>query len=358
MTVMDPGAVTGWGKGDLHSPRSVPKHNVFDASFEIPADMIMSLLSSKDIKWRDSANLFFRTINPSMSIVQPELFSRKVESLAPRPDSIPKDPEMALLLVCMHLITQYTNTSSPLLADGKEMMSLPAYVVAKRVLGMMRGICEPSTPLVQATILIGLYEFGHGDVTRAYITFGDANTMANVLGFRPGKYVYAEKDDPVLPEDEEKRSLYWVLFILDRYGFCFCPIFCSSAHVLSRLIHVETDLMGLPLQVADPSPDDLLPTTNNFWRTDTETFVTTTERHPADVSPSVNLGSFQRISQCAILLTRALRWETASYGNSYPPSVESFSELETATRSLIEAMLLQNSTRWGDYYECFATCTW
>lgn len=36
--------------------------------------------------------------------------------------------------------------------------------------------------------------------------------------------------------------------------------------------------------------------------------------------------------------------------------MDSFAELDVSTRALIEAMVMQAST-WGEYYECFATCT-
>lgn len=218
MTVVEPGAMSSYLHGakgsDVIAARSAPKHNIFDPSFQLPADMIMGLLASKAIKWRESADAYFRTVNPSLSVVHADLFYRAIEGLGP--DEFPKDPEVALLLVCMHLINQYTDTTSPLLSEGKEMMKLPAYIVAKRVLGILRSLSEPSIPLIQSAILLGLYEFGHGNVRRAYATIGDASTMARLLGLRPGKYVPADKDSSVIPEDEERRSLYWVLFIVDR----------------------------------------------------------------------------------------------------------------------------------------------
>ena len=361
MTVVEPGAVTGFlhgGKGaDVAGARAALKQNVFDPSFQVPPDLVIALLSSRDINWRESTELYFRTINPALSIVHQELFRQSVEGLGP--DDIPRDAETALLVVCMQLVTQYTDTSNPLLSEGREMLDLPAYIVAKRVLGILRSTSPASILLIQCAILLFFYEFGHGNVTRAYVTIGDAHTMSQVMSLRPGKYRESEKDNQVLPEEEERRSLYWVLFIVDRYNLRNPrPKTAQRLTSVCRLIHVEADLTSLPLRVPNPSEDDLLPTTNIIWDKQSQNFVTTIERHPANVSANVTLGSFQRVSQCAILLTRALQWEMDSYETSYPPSVESFSELETSTRSLIEAMLMQASPQWGDYYECFATCTW
>lgn len=111
-----------------------------------------------------------------------------------------------------------------------------------------------------------------------------------------------------------------------------------------------------PFHVPSPVEDDLLPITNIVWDHHTQTPVRRIQRHPACVSPSVTLGAFQRNCQCAILFTRAVSWENETYNAGKPPSVDSFQELDVSTRALIEAMLLQAST-WGEYFECFATCT-
>lgn len=114
--------------------------------------------------------------------------------------------------------------------------------------------------------------------------------------------------------------------------------------------------MWKPFHVPSPAEDDLLPLTNIVWDSQAQTPMRQVQRHPASVSPAVVLGAFQRNCQCAILFTRAITWESETYWAGRLPSVDSFAELDTSTRTLIEAMLQQAST-WGDYFECFATCT-
>lgn len=345
MTLVEPSALAGYmhsNKGGEYgggpgAPKVAVQHSILDPGLELSPGDIMALLTSRSINWRDSTELYFRTMNPSLAIVHPDRFARRIEGLGP--GDVPRDAETALLLVCMQLVTQYINSDGVQMADGKEMMTMPTYVVAKRILSTLRGQSEPSVELVQCAILLCLFEFGHGDVVRAYITIGDANTMAKFLRLRPGKYVEAEKDQPVAHEDEERRALYWGLLVVDR------------------LIHVESQLMWMPLQVPTPAEDDLLPTTNIVWDNQAQAPVAAVQRYPAGVSPSVVLGPFQRLSQCAMLLTRALVWELNTYQPNQPATMESFAELDVATRALIEAMLWQAS-RWGEYYECFATCTW
>lgn len=177
--------------------------------------MLMSLLSSKGFSWRESVELYFQTTNLWLSAVHQERFLKKLERLGPNDN--PSEPEIALLIVCMHLVTQYADSGRPIMPDGTEMLTLPTYVVAKRVLGMLRALSAPSIELVQCAALLCLFEFGHGDYMRAYVTVGDAYTTAKFADIRPGKYMEAEKNQPVPPDEDERRDLYWALLIVDRY---------------------------------------------------------------------------------------------------------------------------------------------
>lgn len=308
----------------------------------------MSLLTSRNINWREATERYFETMNPWLSVVHPDLFAIRTEGMDPMGTSGPSssmgnptpttpglgDPALALLIVCMQLVSQYDGESSSDVLATRRMIELPAYMAAKRVFSVLCGTTSPTIILIQCAVLLALFEFGHGDVTRAYITIGDANTMALSMGIRPGKYTDADTDAPVSFEDEERRCVYWSLFVLDR------------------LVHVDCYLIHMPLQVPAPLPDDLLPTTNLVWNNQYPTPTRTIQRHPANVSPSVPLGPFQRNCQCAMLYTSAF-----APGQCGPESViDNFVELDIATRALVEAMVLQAS-RWGDFYECFATCT-
>lgn len=311
--------------------------------------MIMSLLSSRNIAWREATERYFQTMNPWLSVVHPELFALRADAIgsgsssgagpSSAADAGPRDPAVALLIVCMQLVSQYDDeaaAASTSVNEGKDMMEMPAYRAAKRVLSVLRGLSAPSIELVQCTILLALFEFGHGDVLRAYVTIGDANTMALALRISPGKYIEAEQDAHVPYDEEERRCVYWSLLVLDR------------------LIHVDCSLTRMPLQVPSPAADDLLPTTNLVWNNQSQQPARVIQRHPASVAPSVTLGPFQRNCQCAMLYSKAF---SPSQPGSADALLDDFVELDISTRALVEAMVMQQS-RWGDFYECFATCTW
>ncbi|KAH7148768.1 hypothetical protein EDB81DRAFT_474247 [Dactylonectria macrodidyma] len=337
--VVDSGYLLSSKPADLAGPGSI-----LDPVFDVSSEAIMTLLSSRNISWREATERYFETMNPWLTIVHPELFAHRVEGLDTGPgtstatSSVPQNPVMALLIVCMQLATQYDDEAvaaeDPRIFEDRNMIDMPAYRAAKRIIGIMRGLTAPTIELIQCTILLALFEFGHGEVLRAYVTIGDANTMALALGIRPGKYVDADKDAPVAYDDEERRCVYWSMLVLDR------------------LIHVDCSLIHLPLQVPAPAPDDLLPTTNIGWTNQMQN--RTTQRNPASVPTAMPVGPFQRNCQCAMLYTKAL---SPSPESGAPDSLlDSFVELDIATRSLVEAMVLQAS-RWGEFFECFATCS-
>ena len=195
-------------------PSALTRHSIFDSDLEIPSSMIMSLLSSKGISWLDSVELYFQTTNLWLSAVHKDRFLRQIEGLGLHDN--PQEPEVALLIICMHLVTQYADSGRPTMPDGTEMLQLPMYMVAKRVLGTLRAMIPPNLVLVQCAALLCLFEFGHGDFLRAYITVGDAYTTARIIDVAPGKYVEAEKNRAVSAEEEEARDLYWALLIVDR----------------------------------------------------------------------------------------------------------------------------------------------
>ncbi|KAF7531365.1 hypothetical protein G7Z17_g13731 [Cylindrodendrum hubeiense] len=279
--VVDSGYMLSSKPTDLTGPGSI-----LDPAFAISSETIMSLLSSRNINWREAAERYFETMNPWLTIVHPELFAIRVDNLDSAPSSAagssaPRDPVVALLIVCMQLATQYDDEAvaaeDPRIFEDRDMIDLPAYRAAKRILGILRGLSAPSVELVQCTILLALFEFGHGDVMRAYVTIGDANTMALAMGIRPGKYVDADKEAPVAYDDEERRCVYWSMLVLDR------------------LIHVDCSLIHMPLQVPAPAVDDLLPTSNISWNNQMQS--RTIQRYPAGVAAAVPVGPFQRNCQ-------------------------------------------------------------
>ncbi|KAL9561345.1 hypothetical protein ACKAV7_014700 [Fusarium commune] len=275
-------------------------------------------------------NCYFGTVNSCLTIIHPKLFAVRTQSLDLGLGVMPDNPITLLLMVCMQIVTQIGHDRA---FECNKTIQSDVYDAAKRILGILRGLSPPCIELIQCTILLALVELKHGDNMRAYISIGDAYTLALALGIRPGKYIEAERGLPVSYNEEERRCVYWSLLVLDR------------------LIHIGSNLTHIPLQVAAPTDDDLLPTTNIVWDNKTQTQTRTIQRNPANEVPSVPLGAFQRKCQWARLYTEVLCPQPKFNGAGALQN--SLAQLHVFTHALLEAMVLQ-SNHWGGFHEAIA----
>jgi hypothetical protein len=219
MTIVEPAALAGYLLSPEQSATSSStvasyKRSILDPGFDVAPEIIMSVLAARNVDWREAVDLYLANINSWVHVVHPVILAGKIQAI-PKGEG-PKDSDLALLLLCMHIVTLYADAARSQETDGREMLDNAVYVVAKRLFGLRRSFTTPNYTLIQCCILLSIFEFGHGDFTRAYISVGDACTMAKYLNIRAGKYDEADQHDPIDPEAEEQRSIYWSLFVLDR----------------------------------------------------------------------------------------------------------------------------------------------
>ncbi|KAL9570464.1 hypothetical protein ACKAV7_005395 [Fusarium commune] len=315
----------------LHSdPYEATGFNIIDPSFSISNSSIASLLACESSAWSRTMNSYFETVNSCLTIIHPKLFAARTQNLDLDLGVVPDNPATILLMVCMQIVTQ---TDHDRLFECCKTIQSDGYKAAKRILGILRGLSPPCIELIQCTILLALVKLKHGDNMRAYISIGDAYTLALALGIRPGQYIEAERWLPVSYNEEERRCVYWSLLILDR------------------LIHIDSNLTHIPLQVAAPADDDLLPTINIVWDHKNQTQTRTIQRNPANEAPSVPLGAFQRKCQWARLYTEVLCPQPKSDGAEGLQN--SLMQLHVFTQALLEAMVLQ-ANHWGGFHEAIA----
>ncbi|WYZ41771.1 hypothetical protein EsH8_V_000666 [Colletotrichum jinshuiense] len=298
---------------------------------DFTAGQIMQLLAARGVDWKASIKSYFCTVNTWLAVIHPGVWERRCG--AARVDANITDPDLALIILCIHLLTIWNCDEF----SSTAMLEHPLYQAAKRIWVLRKAFSKPKIELVQCGVLISLYELGHGDITRCYQTFGDAASIGRVLGLKPGKYDKEEEDIPADPEEEQSRSLWWALFIMDKVS------------------HEQSATLWTSLQMDMPSDDDLLPTEHYLWDNERNITFKTIKRYPVTIPASVRVGAFQRSCQAAILLGYAIHWEAANAEVDETPSVYSFVQLETATRSLIEALITRSET-WGENLNTYALC--
>ncbi|EED14623.1 fungal specific transcription factor, putative [Talaromyces stipitatus ATCC 10500] len=149
----------------------------------------------------------------------------------------PSKPDVILLLLCLKLITSFppANPRDP---------RTPLYHAAKHFFLDLEGDVTLSLLILQAGVLLALYEIGHGIYPAAFLTIGTCARYAHALGISVSRAVESRKVI-TLVELEERRRVWWAIVILDRFVSIGCP--------------------GRPFVTAEPELDELLPADDAAW---------------------------------------------------------------------------------------------
>ena len=125
-------------------------------------------------------------------------------------------PDVVLLLLALKLITTFppVDSRSPCTALFHAVKHF--YVEAEGTLSIL---------VLQAGLLVSLYELGHGIYPAAFLSIGTCARYAHALGINVNRMVPTRKV-LTLVEVEERRRVWWTIIILDRFvynQFSICP---------------------------------------------------------------------------------------------------------------------------------------
>jgi hypothetical protein len=155
---------------------------------------------------RHVAAEFFDKIHVWMPIISKKRFYENLLNplMQPRTD-------VALLIYCMKLITAPPSENK----DGGNPKTA-AYLNAKRFLleAEIAGIL--SLQLLQAGLLVTIYEVGHAIYPLAYTSVGTLARYGVSLGIN-GKRQAGSTEQFTWVEEEERRRVWWAILILDRF---------------------------------------------------------------------------------------------------------------------------------------------
>ncbi|KAJ5601212.1 hypothetical protein N7510_010746 [Penicillium lagena] len=150
---------------------------------------------------REQAQVYFRSIHPWIPFLSKKLFNeRLLNPLAP------PDAGITLLFACIKLVCS--------LPDGEDMCT-DAYTIIKSSIleAEMAGIL--SFRILQAWILLCVYEFGHAIYPGAYFSISTCAKYATALGI-DGNETNAQRRTFHWIDVEERTRARWVILILDR----------------------------------------------------------------------------------------------------------------------------------------------
>ncbi|KAL7941885.1 hypothetical protein V8C42DRAFT_333996 [Trichoderma barbatum] len=218
---------------------------------------------------RAFVNKYFVNIHPSVPFLSKREFKERV--LNPL---IPPRPANTLLIASMKLL------ATPLTEQGPR---CNAYYSIKTSLLEAENSCMLELRVLQAIILIAIYELGHAIYPAAYLTVGYCVRYGSALGIHKAVEQYSEEGFSVT-ESEERRRSWWAILVLDRF------ISLGSA-----------DRVFL---TTDPSSNSFLPIDDVVW--DEHRGINTPVRRLFE-PPTASMGRFSLTAQAAILLGRVFR---------------------------------------------------
>lgn len=164
---------------------------------DIPAQ-VLSLLIANGKGVPSVAHAFFRTIDVWLPIISPTECMKRLETI-----STDRNNELACLLLCMYLVTQ-----TPESGESATEMQTATYFQAKTLHSAFLSVGNCTLDIIQAGVLICLYEQGHGMIDAAQLTMAACIRMAS-------KVKIALRSTTQIQNTEFGR-LWWGILMLDR----------------------------------------------------------------------------------------------------------------------------------------------
>ncbi|EAW06925.1 transcription factor domain protein [Aspergillus clavatus NRRL 1] len=245
--------------------------NVSDQSNQIyaPDEITAALGSQSDIDHIRAE--YFQSIHIGM----PCISRIRVLRLTQSPRGALK-ADIALLLLCMKLVQEVPHRQDP--------RSLELYTTTKEFSKRLEleGLLTLRT--VQASLLLLIYEIGHGMFPAAFTTIGFCARQGVALGLHSKLAPQLHGKPRTWVDWEERQRVWWTIVILDRY------------------VALGGDYR--PLCTDDPGRDTLLPADDHAW--DSGEMVPP-ERVSLSSQTVHTLSPFARLAQAANLLGRVIR---------------------------------------------------
>ena len=140
------------------------------------------------------------------------------------------------------------------------MSRVPEYHAAKRFYAELEGGGAFSPQVLQAGVLIALYEYGHAIYPVAHLTIGGLaryGISAGLDGTAPSQM--APPSDWI--EAEERKRIWWGVLILDRY--------VAPVHLTINCLTLKSCVnLGNPtrtLATQEPPTSSILPMEDDLW---------------------------------------------------------------------------------------------
>ncbi|KAK5996353.1 Transcription factor BOA15 [Cladobotryum mycophilum] len=242
-------------------------HSTFNIGYPIPLSIIDYLGSDMELICQQ----YFSTIHTWFPFMSKKMVVKNVMNYQDEPQA-----SLALLIVCMRLASDLPGAGCP---------SSPDYLSAKELQHSLEAAGRISLPLLQAIMLLGLYEIGHGILPAGYLTLGQAARVGTLMGLHCRKNITSLFKSPdTWSLREEERRTWWCIIILENY--------------------INLGPKGLASATPEPCQGHLLPVNDRLW--DMGEIGPNESLYTIGFSSVTNISQFARTSQAAHILGRVL----------------------------------------------------
>lgn len=176
---------------------------------EIPS---VSIIFSPDIveatrNYRLIAMQYFENFHGLLPFISKKLFYEQLMNTSQQPQT-----DLILLLLCMKLIVWLPSES---LDESRP--KTPDYLAVKRLLVEADVAGTMTLQILQAMIIISIYELGHAIYPPAYLSIGACARYGLALGINAQKESIVIDSSSTILEQEERRRAWWAIVVLDRF---------------------------------------------------------------------------------------------------------------------------------------------
>jgi hypothetical protein len=198
----------------LANPQSLPRWNLLNpslfASMDSTEDVhsfvcrcVTDILGHRQGIDRVVAS-YFSTVNTWFTIIERSALGASLEEIWTTPSA-----ETAVLLMCMRLAIRIPTL------DSVVGMGDSFYLSAKTLLSLVQTKLPLSITLLQAELLVAMYEFSHAMPQQAYMTTGRCFQMTKAFGWHYEPFWSDERQSSVPRELKLCSILWWAVVYMD-----------------------------------------------------------------------------------------------------------------------------------------------
>ena len=170
-------------------------------------DQVHSIIRATGQFIDDVTVRYFRGIHEWIPVISRRCFQDRLIN-----SSAPAHADFSTLLLCMCLITY-----QPLQVTAQLVTQDDMYLTTKMLFAHVQTFVSSSPNLIQAGILISIYEYTHGKLDLAYNSIANCAKMAYAIGLHKVKPSSNPQGNEERLAAQEEKNIWWGIIIYERY---------------------------------------------------------------------------------------------------------------------------------------------